>query len=106
MLSEICRRSHETARSKGFWSGEARDFPFLAYKLTMIHSEVTEIMEAVRKSKGVEETENEFADVIIRLADLYEACKEEGIVFRDLDEVVEAKMVFNASRGQMHGVKG
>ena len=106
-LSSLCKDSHEIAIDKGFWdAGDSNDFPFVAYKLAMIHSEVTEVMEAIRKSKGRIEVEDEFADIIIRVCDLYEACLENDIVARTLDEAVNSKMMINKTRKKMHGVKG
>jgi NTP pyrophosphatase (non-canonical NTP hydrolase) len=106
-LNSLCNQAHETAVNKGFWdAGDANDFPFVAYKLAMIHSEVTEVMEAIRKSRGRVEVEDEFADIIIRVCDLYQACLDNNIVFRVLDEAVESKMVINKDRKKMHGVKG
>ena len=106
-LDELGSLVHGIAKTKGFWEqGTAEEFPFFAYKLAMVHSEITEILEAVRKSKPVEELEEEFADTVIRLVDLYEAMLIAGMVNRPLDDVVQEKIEKNSRRPKLHGVKG
>ena len=41
---------HEIAREKGFWDGEY-NHDKIGNKLALVHSEVTEVLEAIRKSK-------------------------------------------------------
>ena len=61
---------HEAAVEKGFWPEDIDDI-FVAKQCMMIVSEVTEVMEAVRKDRGSEEIAKEFADILIRTLDLY-----------------------------------
>ena len=93
---------HETAIEKGFWDGE-KDHDKIGNKLALIHSEVTEVLEAIRKSKGSEEIVEEIADILIRSLDLYAAMRNEGIVEHSLDESLSKKMTINKDRQRLHG---
>ena len=93
---------HENAREKGFWNGEYTNDK-VGNKLALVHSEVTEILEAIRKSHGSEKVVEEMADVIIRLLDIYAAMRNEEQVLHSLDEVLEAKINKNKERPKLHG---
>ena len=93
---------HESAKEKGFWDGEYTNDK-VGNKLALVHSEVTEILEAVRKSHGSEKIVEEMADVIIRLLDVYAAMRNEEQVLHSLDEVLEAKINKNKARPKLHG---
>ena len=93
---------HENAREKGFWNGEYTNDK-VGNKLALVHSEVTEILEAIRKSHGSEKVVEEMADVIIRLLDIYAAMRNEEQVLHSLDEVLEAKINKNKERPRLHG---
>lgn len=115
---------HANARRKGFWDfldyldeargtysidGDSYDkqaFLFYAKQCMMLVSEVTELMEALRKEKGQHEVESEAADIFIRLADLYEGLRRHGLADKTLAEAVAEKTVVNAQRPKMHGVNG
>ena len=71
----------------------------------MIVSEVTEVMEAVRKDKGAEEISKEFADIIIRTLDLYAGMTKAGYVTKSLDSAIKQKMDKNQDRPKKHGVR-
>lgn len=101
----LANELHETAKEKGFWDHEV-DFIFVAKQLAMVHSEVTEVLEAVRKSKGQELVVEELADIIIRVLDLYSGMKESGLVTSSLDETLAYKAFFNKTREKLHGVQG
>lgn len=93
---------HETAREKGFWDGEYTHDK-VGNKLALVHSEVTEVLEAIRKDQGSEKVVEEMADVIIRLLDIYAAMRNEETVLHSLDEVLQKKMNINKDRPKLHG---
>ena len=93
---------HETAKEKGFWDGEY-SHDKVGNKLALVHSEVTEVLEAIRKSKGSEYIVEEMADVIIRLLDIYAAMRNEEQILHSLDEILEKKININKERPKLHG---
>jgi len=93
---------HETAIEKGFWDGEY-SHDKIGNKLALVHSEVTEVLEAIRKSKGSESIVEEMADVIIRLLDVYAAMRNKEEVAHSLDEILEKKININKDRPRLHG---
>jgi NTP pyrophosphatase (non-canonical NTP hydrolase) len=123
LMEQLQKKAHRNSRDKGFWTGpENENVPT---KLCLIHSEVSEWLEAWRKdpeapctkvvphpitgdpqpvsvldggeSRPITKEEEEAADVFIRLLDL---CEYRGI---DLARVALAKMAYNETRPQMHG---
>jgi len=74
-LDALAAMLHETAKEKGFWDGEY-SHDKIGNKLALVHSEVTEVLEAIRKTKGSEQVVEEMADVIIRLLDVYAAMRD------------------------------
>jgi NTP pyrophosphatase (non-canonical NTP hydrolase) len=101
-LDALSAMLHETAIEKGFWDGEYSNDK-IGNKLALVHSEVTEVLEAIRKSKGSEEVVEEMADVIIRLLDIYAAMMNEGSVTHSLDEILDKKININKERPRLHG---
>lgn len=101
-LDALAAVLHETAKEKGFWDGQY-NYDKVGNKLALIHSEVTEILEAIRKSKGSEKVVEEMADVIIRLLDVYAAMRNEEEVIHSLDEVLQNKININKERERLHG---
>ncbi len=93
---------HESARQKGFWDGEYTNDK-IGNKLALVHSEVTEVLEAIRKSKGSEHVVEEIADIIIRILDVYAAMRNEEEVLHSLDEILEKKININKERPRLHG---
>jgi NTP pyrophosphatase (non-canonical NTP hydrolase) len=100
---------HKNAVEKGFWGSpedhDAINDIFIAKQCMMIVSEVTEVMEAVRKDKGEEEITKEFADIIIRTLDLYAGMVEAGYTRLSLDQALREKVDFNKTRPEKHGVR-
>jgi NTP pyrophosphatase (non-canonical NTP hydrolase) len=101
-LDALAAILHEIAKEKGFWDGEY-SHDKVGNKLALVHSEVTEVLEAIRKSKGSENIVEEMADVIIRLLDVYAAMRNEEQILHSLDEVLEAKINKNKERPRLHG---
>ena len=94
MINALCKDAYETAVSKG-WHDEERETGTL---LALIHSEVSEALEADRK--GDEENfAEELADVCIRIFDL---C---GLKNIDLEDAIFLKMNRNKGRSYKHGGK-
>ena len=95
-------RVHATAKEKGFWEDgvERNDGEMIA----LVHSELSEALEALRKGNKPDDklpeffgTETEFADAVIRIMD---HCHARG--WR-VAEAIEAKMAFNTGRPYKHG---
>ena len=101
-LDALAALLHETAKEKGFWE-PPYSYDKIGNKLALVHSEVTEVLEAIRKSKGSEQVVEEMADVIIRLLDVYAAMRNEEQILHSLDEILEAKINKNKERPRLHG---
>ena len=106
MLDNMAIELHKNAIEKGFWpEPDAVDDIFIAKQLMMVVSEVTEVMEAIRKDKGEVEITKEFADIIIRTLDLYAGVVEAGYTTLSLDSMLSEKVEFNKTRPEKHGVR-
>lgn len=113
-LNEIVKQAYETAVAKG-WHSETieNDAAVFGSKLALIHSEVSEALEAYR-DRGLEETQRddgkpegvlaELADVIIRIGDLVGMLQAQGFNV-DLEDAIIEKMNFNKTRPYRHGGK-
>ena len=101
-LDALSALLHESARQKGFWDGEYTNDK-IGNKLALVHSEVTEVLEAIRKSKGSEHIVEEMADIIIRILDVYAAMRNEEEILHSLDEILEKKININKERSRLHG---
>jgi NTP pyrophosphatase (non-canonical NTP hydrolase) len=104
MFEEWATSLHNTAREKGFWNHAVDDI-FIAKQCMMIVSEVTEVMEAVRKDKGSQEVVEELADIMIRTLDLWKGMYDNGYVEHSLDDAMERKSNYNKTRPERHGVR-
>jgi NTP pyrophosphatase (non-canonical NTP hydrolase) len=111
-LDDLGTKLHETAVEKGFWEPMSRmeiqdDFIFYAKQLAMVHSEVTEALEALRKSQGNEKFVEELADIIIRVLDLWAGYKKNSVAeVPSINNVLSDKALKNISREKLHGTRG
>ncbi len=101
LLNDLAERIREDNRANGWNVTERGDWSD-QYKvpaiLALIHSEVSEALEAFRHGDAANFAE-ELADVIIRVLD---CCPGLGI---DIDAEVQAKLEKNRKRGFRHGGK-
>lgn len=110
-LDELSKSIHTTAVTKGFWQPmermEEQDrFIFYCKQIAMIHSEATEVLEALRKNKGQDAVVEELADIIIRVLDLYYGMYLENDVSNSLHETILMKNNINKDRPRLHGTRG
>ena len=121
-INETMKLVHENAKAKGFFEKEKN----IGEMLALIHSEVSEALEADRNNSYVETRvtvsdianekddwqfntwyknlikgtfEEEMADIVIRVMDM---CAFKGI---DLESNIKAKMRYNSTREKYHGKK-
>jgi NTP pyrophosphatase (non-canonical NTP hydrolase) len=124
MINQLAKEVHQNARDKGFFEKEKN----IGEMLAIIHSEVSEALEADRKDRYVNRNEagdinllcdvpdsaffksffeadykntfeDELADIVIRVMDL---AAFKGI---DLEAHIKAKMRYNSMREKYHGKK-
>lgn len=119
-IADLVREAHETALSKGWHPNEelqhprdeaarAADANRFGALMALIHSEVSEAVEAYRERGTVcgwtrddgkgEGVPAELADVLIRVADVA------GLYGIDLEDAVRRKLDFNKTRPHRHGGK-
>jgi NTP pyrophosphatase (non-canonical NTP hydrolase) len=116
-ISELVNASYKNAKGHGFWEdfkiiqdivddieyGEKCDMVnktlkinAICTRLSLIHDEVSEAVEGLRKD-DIDNFKEELADVVIRVADL------SGGLGIDLEAEIKKKMEINKSRPWKHG---
>lgn len=108
-MDDLAHTLHANARSKGFYEpyenmDGADHIVFHLKQLAMIHSEVSEVLEAMRKDKGSDIVVEELADIIIRVLDFWAFLSQTQYTNRSLADAVVSKMQKNTERPAMHGV--
>lgn len=101
-LNDVAGQIYANATAKGFWDSERNEGEIIA----LIHSELSECLEAIRHDNPPDKhcpefssAEVELADAVIRVLDYAHAKK-----WR-LGEAIIAKMKYNAGRPFRHGKK-
>lgn len=96
-LINIQKMVHKNAVSKGFWEKDSINLP---EKLCLVHSEVSEALEELRKPElDYYAFAEELADVIIRTLDIG------AWLGYNMEEVVLEKHQKNLMRPRLHGKK-
>lgn len=102
-IDELAFQIHNNAVEKGFWEPNNGTIFYLK-QIAMIHSECSEVLEAIRKEKGDGQVVEELADIIIRTLDLWAGLVRDGYTKESITKVLVEKTDINKTRPKMHGV--
>jgi len=94
-VKKFIDESHKIAKEKGWWDWKRNDGELIA----LMHSELSEALEAMRNHAKKADVAEELADCCIRIFDF---CGARGI---DLQKAIKEKISKNRSRPYRHGNK-
>ena len=94
-LNDLAQEIYRLARDNGFYEREGED-SFIGYRLALIHSEVSEALEAYRDD-DMSNLYEELADIIIRVLDL------SAYIGADIEGWILTKHENNKRRPRLHG---
>jgi len=94
-ISNLIEDCYRIAKEKGWWDKERSDGEIIA----LMHSELSEALEAMRNHKSQDEIAEELADCCIRIFDYCGAKK------IDLAMTLLKKIEYNKTRPYRHGKK-
>ncbi len=94
-LNCLIKECHRIARRKGWWKDERNEGELIA----LMHSELSEALEAMREHGAKEAIAEELADCCIRIFDY---CGAKNI---DLEKTLLKKIEYNKTRSYRHGKK-
>lgn len=101
-FNAVARQVHQTAKAKGWWESDRND----GEQIALMHSELSEALEALRAGNPPDDkipefsgVEAELGDVVIRIMDVAAA---RG--WR-VAEAIKAKIEYNKTRSYKHGGK-
>jgi NTP pyrophosphatase (non-canonical NTP hydrolase) len=108
-LDDYAFTLHFNARHKGFYDAfdemrEEDKIVFHLKQLAMIHSEVAEVLEAMRKEQGDDKVVREVAGIMLSVMAVWAHLSLSGYTNYSLSEMINSKADGNKNRPNMHGV--